>query len=162
MQLADSRSEGRMTEEQADTETNPLARKTPATRVGDPSLYASVNDIAAQAIKSVFIANGGGVLVLLAFFGSVWNSGGVQPAPIVVALAPSIAAFLAGVAFAILASFISYVSVQTWTNYHFSGQPEIPRLGLITNAAAVIIGLASLVAFIVGAWFSATAFSGTL
>ncbi len=62
-----------MTEEHTDQETNPqsrktLARKTPATRVGDPSLYASVNDIAAQAIKSVFIANGGGVLVLLAFF----------------------------------------------------------------------------------------------
>ena len=56
-----------MTEENTEQKPNPLARKTPATRKGDPSLYASVNDIAAQAIKSVFIANGGGVLVLLAF-----------------------------------------------------------------------------------------------
>ncbi len=151
-----------MTEENTEQKPNPLARKTPATRKGDPSLYASVNDIAAQAIKSVFIANGGGVLVLLAFFGSVWNAGGVQPAPIVVALAPSVAAFLAGVAFAILASFISYVSVQTWTNYHFSGQDQIPRMGLITNAGAVITGLLSLVAFIVGAWFAASAFQGSL
>ena len=142
--------------------SNPLARKTPATSVGDPSIYASVNEVAVQAIKSVFIANGGGVLVLLAFFGSVWNSSGSQPAPIIVALAPSVGAFLAGVAFAMLAGFFSYQSTMVWANYHFSGSDEIPRSGIIMNIAAIVAGLGGLVSFIVGAWIAATAFQGSL
>lgn len=133
-------------------------RRTPATRVGDPAIYAGVNEVAIQAIKSVFIANGGGVLVLLAFFGSVWDAGGGQAMGIIGALAPSIAAFLAGVALAIVSGFLSYMSSQSWANYHFTGQDELPKYGMLTNYLAVFAGIGSLLSFIIGAWIAAVAF----
>lgn len=129
-------------------------------RTGDPSLYDGARNMSINAIRAVFIANGGGVLVLLAFFGNVWQSG--EGRGIIVALVPTLVSFLAGMSLALVTVLLAYVAETGWASHHFVGDKVVPRSLVVLQHGALVVGIAGMVAFVAGSWLAASAFSTVL
>lgn len=106
-----------------------------------PITYAS----AASALQSAFLANGGGAVALLAFYGQLLTAQSNHPAAS--GLAGALLAMVIGVALAVAATGLSFVAQY---GYLMRRNSRVGRFALHFTWANVVLVCASLVCFVVG------------
>ncbi len=125
------------------------------------------------ALKPLILLNGGGILVLLAFLGTVW---GKSPAPNVLGLGIAVGVWALGLLFAAFATGFGYHSQLAFYKMHSqileieegraenrnvqdneAGRDKQETRGHCYRIVATALGAASLMAFIVGAFIALVA-----
>jgi hypothetical protein len=130
-------------------------------RVGEISWKATL-DFGTLAIKSLIIANGGAVLALLTFLGSLLANKGPTMPEAAALIGTSMRAFVVGVGAAVATAGVAYLSQAFFTKGIDWQAGKDSRVGIGFQILAILLALLSLVAFSYGAWLAASALSRAL
>ncbi|MBP2230838.1 hypothetical protein J2847_004147 [Azospirillum agricola] len=108
-------------------------------------------DFGLSALRGLFVANGGGIVALIAFMGHIWSKdpSGHQ---IISKLYPAINIFSLGVTLSIVASGLSYITQALFND--FKGRRA---LGNFFRFCALGAGLLAIACFPLGVFFAANA-----
>ena len=118
--------------------------------VAQIEMFKSVITVGANAARAILIINGGAAIALLAFLGNIWEKDSGEVAIANVAL--SLLIFCGGVLSSGLCSGFTYVAQYCFGNNPMNGKTKWGTFGHVANAAALILGLLSLVCFGLGAY----------
>lgn len=103
------------------------------------------------ALKTAILINGGAAVALLAFLGSIWNSGAAQ-ALSVARFPESMLAFVLGVLSAALATGTNYLA-------SYASARATVTVFLVVNAVSIVLVTGSYTAFIVGGALAYSSFA---
>jgi len=126
----------------------------------DEAMFRAIMDFAVVSIRSLTLINGGAVVAILAFLGSVWRSsdrGG--PPSIAVLLAEPLGWFIAGLALAVASAMTSYLSQVAFLELRTEkdGRRQ-STAGDVLRGMAIGAACFSLVCFCVGSYQAVQAF----
>lgn len=112
--------------------------------------YDAAVEFAKVALNAVFLANGGGIVGILTFIGSVWRGDQAGAALLAENMKTAVLFFIFGIVLALLATGFAYLAQYRYLQESPSGHNY--RLG------AMLATIASMAMFIVGAWCGISAF----
>lgn len=111
--------------------------------------FQGVIQFAEICIKAVIITNGGAVIALLAFVGSLWTGENKVPVELSSALSKSLALFSYGVGAGIVTSGFAYVTQVLFTEITVS-EGKRNWFGEVVRVLAVLFGFSSIILFWLG------------
>jgi hypothetical protein len=109
-------------------------------------------------MRGLVLVNGGAIVGIITFTSSLWARGVASATATAGAVVPALASFVAGLTFALLTSGLAFVAQAVFTEMK-RPQPAI-RVGNAIRAVAMVLAVASLFAFVGGAYASIAAFRG--
>jgi hypothetical protein len=125
------------------------------------SSFRALIDFSVVAIRSLILINGGAVVAILAFLSNVWKADGQAGGlSIAKAITGPLAYFIGGLVAAIATSMFAYLAQMLFTERRKEkeGQMQSP-LGSTCRVIAMVLAIASLVAFACGSWRAVQVFA---
>lgn len=124
-----------------------------ASREMDREMFKAVIEAGQSALKSLSVINGAAAIALLAFLGNALSKDKTPAAALIAGMSNSMLSFGIGVALAGAGFALRYLSQAVYTG-DFRLGTEHSRWGDRLRNAAILAGVGSLVAFIVGTFIS--------
>jgi hypothetical protein len=125
------------------------------------SSFKAVIDFALFSIRSLILVNGGAVVAILAFLGSIWggdNKGGATA--VTHAIAEPLGYFIGGLVCAMLTAMFSYLAQVSFTeSQKMKAGKASSGFGASFRAIAILLAAVSLGLFFYGAWRAVEAFA---